>query len=246
MKREPSATTCVYCLKAVSFDQITVDHVIAKSWYPSTALRYPPWKVPACSECNNRFSRIEESVLRTLALCLDPSDPTVAKIVKTVKRSIDPRFGRSHSDSLRRQRAREDVIRRLKPLSTLPKESMLPSLLRNAVGKNPTGVLVDGNDLEAVGKKWIRGVHYAHFGDLVPSVATIDVHFVSVDVAREAFGELLEHATVLNKGVGVQVLIFDAVEGPERITQYAFKIWREFTLYGTLEIDLRKINTPTV
>jgi hypothetical protein len=123
---------------------------------------------------------------------------------------------------------------------------MLPSLLRNAVGKNPTGVLVDGNDLEAVGKKWIRGVHYAHFGDLVPSVATIDVHFVSVDVAREAFGELLEHATVLNKGVGVQVLIFDAVEGPERITQYAFKIWREFTLYGTLEIDLRKINTPTV
>lgn len=240
MKRETLGNICVYCLKSVPSDQVTVDHVIAKSWYPSTALRFRPWMVPACRECNNRFSRIEESVLRTLALCLDPSDTTVAKIVKAVKRSIDPRYGKSHADKLRRQRARENVIRRLRPLSTLPKSSRLPSFQRNADSENPTGILVDGHDLEEVGKKWIRGIHFAHFGDLVPSTATIDIHFVTDEVAREAFGELLEHATALNKGSGVQVLIFDAVEGPERITQYAFKIWREFSLYGTLEIDLRE------
>ena len=231
---------CIYCLCAVTGGDLTVDHVIARSWYPTTALRFRPWKVPACIRCNNRFSRIEEHVLRCLALGLSPADATVAKIVAKVKRSIDPRFGRSVPDRQRRQRAREEMISRLRPVSSMSEPGMLPFFKGNLAAGSRTGVIVPSDEIEEIGTKWIRGVHYAHFGDLIPKSASIDIHFVTDEVAREAFGDMIEHAIALNKGPGVQVLIFDAVEGPERITQYAFKIWREMTLYGTLEIDLRK------
>lgn len=48
-------SVCVYCLKDDG-ENITVDHVIARSWYPTTSGCLPKWKAPACRTCNNRFS----------------------------------------------------------------------------------------------------------------------------------------------------------------------------------------------
>ena len=47
---------CAYCLKLIPSTKMTADHVIAKSWYPVDTPPVAKWKVPACGECNNRYS----------------------------------------------------------------------------------------------------------------------------------------------------------------------------------------------
>ena len=98
-----------------------------------------------------------------------------------------------------------------------------------------TGILVSGQELEALVAKWIRGVHYCELGWPVPENCIISVQFVEDDVAARAFGEILQYAQRVEKGPGVQVLIWHVKEGEEFMTQFAFQIWQKFRVYGAVE-----------
>ncbi|MEZ5829812.1 MAG: hypothetical protein R3D05_01370 [Dongiaceae bacterium] len=227
---------CVYCGEDVEEHLATEDHVIARSWYPSSALSQPKWKAPSCFTCNNRFSLIEDEVLRRLALCINPRDPALRKIVDNVKRSMDPRFGRTPADQARRLSRRRAILADLKDGISPSDRGVLPFFHRNFREGSRTGILIKGADLEAIGAKWMRGIHFCQFGETVPAGAALGVHFVADDVARQAFSEIWGHGIRLHRGPGVQVAIFDAAEGEERSTLYAFQLWHEFKLYGSIEI----------
>lgn len=55
-------------------------------------------------------------------------------------------------------------------------------------------------------------------------------------MATSQTSELLRRSSC-TKGPGVQVAIFDAADELTRMTQYAFNIWREFRIYGTVEVE---------
>jgi hypothetical protein len=228
---------CVYCLSAIPDELFTEDHVIARSWYPSNTPSLPKWKVPACFPCNKSLSRIEEETLRRLAMCANVRDKTLTKIIATAKRSVNPAYGKNPKDKAMREKRRQALIRDLMHDVSPQMPGMLPAFQRNFDEGSNTGIKLDANELEAIGTKWIRGLHYWRLGDLIPPTAAIDIHFVTDEVAQMAFAEILKFATAVHNGPGVQALIFDAVEGNRRITQYAFKIWSEFKLYGTVEIE---------
>lgn len=228
--------TCVYCLSTVPVDLITVDHVIARSWYPSDSLHLLKWKAPACIACNNTLGRIENDVLCRLAMCANPRDRTLEKIITSAKRSLNPAFGKSQKDKAKRESRRQEILSDLREEIRPDTNGVLPAFHRNFFEGSQSGIQISAQSLKTVGKKWMRGLHYWKFGDLIPIKAKLDVFFVTDEIAKEAFGEILQFATALNSGPGIQVLIFDVVEGNERITQYAFKIWREFTLYGSVNV----------
>ena len=89
--------------------------------------------------------------------------------------------------------------------------------------------------LKKVVGKWVRGVHFIEFGQPVPADHVVSVSFVDDDVAAKAYSEIMRFAKQIQKGPGVEVLIWHVTEGDESITHYAFTIWRQFKAYGSVE-----------
>jgi hypothetical protein len=226
---------CAYCLGIIAASEVTVDHVIARSWYPADTPPVAKWKVPSCEKCNNRYSAVEQSTLTRLAFCLDPKDPSVGEIAQRALRSIRPREGKSHRDIKHRFNARQALLRDVMPITDTRARGILPSFVENFSKGSRTGIMIPSRALEGVVIKWIRGVHFCEFGHPVPADHEVSAYFVDDEVAATAFGEILQHANRIQKGPGIEVLIWQVTEGDLSITQYAFNIWQQFRAYGSVE-----------
>ena len=226
---------CTYCLKDVPASKATEDHVIARSWYPANTPPVAKWKVPAFDECNNRYSAAEGSTLSRIALCMDPKDRSVGHIVRRALRSFDPKQAKSARDAMhrfnKREALRQDVVQILDPKA----QGVLPSFRENFGKGSRTGILIPGEALHKVVEKWIRGIHFCEFGDPVPADHVVSVQFVEDEAAASAFAEVMRFAKRIEKGPGVEVLIWHAAEGNESVTQYAFNIWGQFRVYASVE-----------
>jgi hypothetical protein len=227
--------SCVYCLSEVPLAELTEDHVIARSWFPANTPPVAKWKVPACSGCNNRFSAIEQDVLLRLALCLDPEDPAVSGIVEKARRARDPKQFKSSRDWAHRFNRREALRRDIINIRNPQALGVLPFFRDNFAKGSTTGIRIPAKSLLEIVEKWIRGVHFCEFGKLVSSGCEISVQFVEDEVAESAFAEIMQYAIRVNKGQGVEVLIWKVEENDELIAQYAFNIWNQFRAYGAIE-----------
>lgn len=228
------SSICVYCLKEIAASDITEDHVIARSWYPANTPAVSKWKVPSCRDCNNRFSKIEDEVLNRLAWCMNPADDAVRHIIDKARRSIDPRRAKSSHDLVHRLNRRFALQRNVVDIADPTVAGVLPSFRRNFDEGSRWGVLVPAGPLEELVTKWIRGVHYCEFGQLVPHGYEVSGYILEDDVAAEALTPILSHASRFRKGPGVEVLAWNVEEEGEFIAQYAFRIWNELTTYGSI------------
>ncbi len=236
MQKENSEhVQCTYCLKAMSAIETTVDHVIARSWYPADTPPIAKWKVPACNECNRRYSAAEQNILNRLALCIDTGDKSVEPIVRRARRSFDPKHAKSARDAMHRFNKRQSLIHGIKQISNPKAPGVLPSFRENFGKGSSTGISIPAGALHDVIEKWVRGVHFCEFGHPVPADFEVSVQFVDDEVAARAFTEIMQFAKRIQKGPGIEVLIWHATETDESITQYAFNIWRQFRAYGTVE-----------
>ncbi len=226
---------CTYCLKDVPATEATEDHVIARSWYPANTRLVAKWKVPACNECNNLYSAAEGSTLSRIALCMDPKDRSVGHIVRRALRSFDPKQANSARDAMHRFNKREALRQDLQQISDPMARGVLPSFRENFGKGSRTGILIPAAGLDEVVEKWVRGIHFCEFGDPVPDDHVVSVQFVEDEAAATAFAEIMQFAKRIEKGPGVEVLIWHAAEGNESVTQYAFNIWGQFRAYGSVE-----------
>ena len=215
--------------------EATEDHVIARSWYPANTPPIAKWKVPACNECNNRYSAAEQNTLCRLAFCVDPKDQTVRRILERARRSIEPKHAKSPRDIQHRFNKRAAIIRGVKQITDPRGPGVLPSFRRNFWEGSRTGIAIPAGDLKAIVAKWVRGIHFCEIGQLIPAECEVAVQFVEDSVAAVAFAEISQFARRVRKGPGVEVLIWHAEEGNRSITQYAFFIWRQFRAYGSVE-----------
>ena len=226
---------CTYCLKDVPATEATEDHVIARSWYPANTPPVTKWKVPACNECNNRYSAAEGSTLSRIALCMDPKDRSVGHIVQRALRSFDPKQANSARDAMHRFNKREALRQDLHQISDPKARGVLPSFRENFEKGSRTGIFIPADALHEVVKKWVRGIHFCEFGHPVPVDHVVSVQFVEDAAAASAFAEIMQFAKRIEKGPGVEVLIWQATEGNESVTQDAVNIWGQFRVYASVE-----------
>jgi hypothetical protein len=106
--------------------------------------------------------------------------------------------------------------------------SILPKQLRQRI-KN--WHFDTGEALETVVDKWIRGLQFCEQGRPLQADETVSVFFVDDATAHEAFNKILHGAKRVQKGPGVEVLIWDVAEGNDFQTLYAFNIWNHFRAY---------------
>lgn len=227
---------CVYCLHALKSADMTVDHVIARSWYPgSTPDNVEKWKAPACRACNNRFSRDEQDLFIRLAHCVNPHDPAAQEVLDRAKRALDPSKAKNSRDRLRRQSARNRFIREMREVDALPSEGVLPSFRPNYDLGSRMALLVRAKLVSGVIEKWTRGLHYVLLGYPIPESALLTpIHMEDHhgDAALARFGM---QATVLQAGPGIEVKHLTAAEGSARESVYAYRIWGQFRAYATVE-----------
>ena len=223
---------CIYCLEEVK--RPTKDHVFGRSYYPETTPEdVQRWTVPACRKCNNDLGQIEDEVLVRLALCLDRRKPAAKGIVEKALRSLDPRNAKSSREKKARARRQQRVLGEIKEWDSKP-PGLLPFTDINWWMGSRQAVLVPKADLDAVVVKWMKGVHYKTEGRLVPLGADVDVFFVTDEVAAEAFGEIIAHATTHHKGPGIGIAQWIVREKSRSMAMYGFEVWGQFKAYGSI------------
>lgn len=216
--------------------EVTVDHVIARSWYPVGTPAIAKWKVPACNVCNNRYSAIEQDILCRLAFCINPADRSVEPIVQRALRSIDPKEGKSARDIKYRFNKRQAILEDLKNIPNPRGTGVLPSFRDNFFEGSRTGIRVPAGLLKVVVEKWIRGIHFSEFKQPVGVEHEVTVYFVEDEVAETALTEIMRYAIRIQKGPGVEVLIWHVTESDGSASLYAFNIWQRFRAYGSVTV----------
>lgn len=229
-------TICIYCLEEFPKEKLTVDHVIARSWFPNDTSPVEKWKVPSCQQCNNVKSFHEGEILFKAAWCMDPSDKTVAHIIDKAKRAIDPKCSTSAKDAMHRLNRKYALGRDVRDINRIRSASILPAFFGNAAKGSKTGIMIPADSLNNVVIMWMRGIYFCHFEQNIPEAAELNSYFVSDKVADEAFSDILKHATHLQKGPGVEVFIWHVEENGQAMTNFAFNIWNNFRAYGTVEL----------
>ncbi len=154
-------TECVYCLRY--FEELTSDHIFPQAWYldaPQKGLS--KLQVPACYDCNQKWSKTEDKLFAYLGLCVDPTDPiysdVAGKAVRSAKRSCAKNKRNGTIRKKRLQKIMGDVI----PSENIPKQSIVPGFgFQTSFEPNEQmGVKVPSEQFNAFGEKLIRGISY--------------------------------------------------------------------------------------
>lgn len=215
--------------------KLTRDHVIAKSWYPtSTPPNTEKWKVNSCIRCNHTFGKIEQEMLIRFGLCLDPDDPASASIVQNAMASINPDLGTSKRDKRARQALKEKILRDVQRVDTLPTKGLLPDFRRNWDRGSRHMVLLPGRELHRIIRKWVRGLHYLTLGRLLPLSIKIDVFHVTDEVASLAFHDIEPYAPTHIKPPGIFVMQASVTEGNVAETIYRFVLWNQYKVCASV------------
>src|SRR5262245_48232604 len=104
--------TCVFCLERPATE---VEHVLPKSWYPSTTPgTVQRLTVPVCRPCNVDFARAEHAFKIPVLMGLDPGHPEVAGVAEAFSRSWQPKKATTAKEARYRERQLQSISRKIK------------------------------------------------------------------------------------------------------------------------------------
>lgn len=223
--------TCTYCLARVLAADCTRDHVVAESWYAGSADGIEKWQVPACRTCNHELGKIERDVLVRFGMCLDGEDPAYQDIVARAKRAMDPGQAKNAKDKRSRQALLDKIKSAVIEIADFKAAGTLPFFKDNYDAGVRHTVPIPADSLHAIARKWARGLYRLRFNELLPVAAQIDVNYLTQEAEVDVFGELLPHASVLDRGPDIQVLFWRFKEEPREAFMASFRIWREYRVH---------------
>ncbi len=226
MAKKFGSGRCAHCLWY--FDVLTSDHVFPLSWYPETTPSdLEKWQMPSCDECNKKYGKIENDLLRHFGLCLDGTQEAAKGIPQKAVRAISPKAGRDPKDSCCRQQLLQKTLREALKGSDVPTSAVLAGF-----GRSPSqdtsdaiGILVGVTELKSLAEKLVRGVTYISTERYIENDHEIETYF---DVNQGAvFAEATDKiGTRRHCGPGIVVLHAVAPDDP---VSGIF----DFTLWGT-------------
>lgn len=161
MSKKSRNGRCVYCLKF--FDDLTLDHVIPRSWYPeNTETDLCKWTVPSCVECNSSYGEVEKELLIRFGVCLDPNDSSSKGISEKAIRSIDPNVGKSEKDSKARSLKKEQIKKQIITFNQVSDKGFYPNFgytYEKKFSKMPA-ILISKESIELFCEKIVKGITY--------------------------------------------------------------------------------------
>jgi hypothetical protein len=165
-------------------------------------------------------------------MCANSLDPSLRQIIDSARRSIDPSSGKNPRDTKSRFRTRQILKDRIAPISSLEVPGLLPSFRDNFEKGSRHIIALPAEDLEMIGEKWVKGIHRAETGEVLPKDAEVSVMFLKDRDATEALSTIMRFAKPLYRGPGLNVRFCAVNEDSKHGSAYAFRLWQEFTLYG--------------
>lgn len=225
---------CVYCLATLTPVTRTIDHVIARSWFPSSSTPIRKWKVPACRTCNFRFSQIEGRVLQRLTLTINVRDPALKHLYEKTRRAWKTDAFASVTDTFFRRQNWHALLRSTRTVNALSASKALPYSRRNYWLGSRTEIQLPKEDIEALVGKWVRGIHYCEFKCLIPGDHRITPHFIT-DEGVQAMKEAAKDAPVIRRGPYVEVQILTNNQENPLAAIYRIKLWRAFEVFADID-----------
>jgi hypothetical protein len=138
---------------------------------------------------------------------------------------MDPRAAKSPREFVHRFNRREAIWSSLVDVQSKSDPGVLPYFIDNFESGSRTGIRVPAQSLDELIQAWVRGIHLAEVGQLIPRGYEILVIHVGEERRAQALSGFIEHAKIIQKGPGVEVKILHAEEPEQFGTLYAFDIW---------------------
>ena len=234
MAKKFKNTRCTYCLK--HFEKLTSDHVFPRGWYPDTTPQnLEKWQVPACEECNTKYSKIEGELLQKIGLCIAPEKLASLGIADKVLRSLNPKYARNAIDSQHREKNREKLLKNLIPATPSTADSIVPGFgpWPGVELSEQHGILVPKKSLDLFGEKLIRGFTYEMHTRYIEADHEVSVWIAHEEHAKPLIESIRQHGAEYHRGPGI---IIGAAYIPEDPLSGVFKItiWGTLNLYGAI------------
>ena len=225
--------TCIYCLE--HSDNITVDHVIPRSWYPDTTpMNQEKWKAPCCEGCNNRYSKIEKNLLERIGLCLDPKDVVTMGIPQKALRALKPSFGKDKKDSVSRAKKGDSIKSKLYQIRGDSLKGVLPHFgpKQGVINESPATVDISELDLLKIGEKLIRGMLYVT-GEYYIGPEYEVKSYINTEEANRMFEEwYAKHGITYKLAPGIEAVMIQR-DNPW-VSLFRFMIWNRLIIHGSV------------
>jgi len=229
--RPPKEKICTYCLK--TFEKLTWDHIPPKSWYPqSTPSTVEKWKVPCCNVCNNEYSKLDDKLLRLLAICLNPNDLSSSGIPEKVIASIDPNKSKNERDRRIREKNRNKLIESLIISENIPEEGLLPNfgsqIMHNGKYKL---VKIPDDHLFTFSKRLVRGVTFTINNNLIYDNYLIEISYKELLNAIDFIYLVTKHGKQYSLGTGINITYANFSDDPLS-SLIRIRIWNKWDIYS--------------
>ena len=232
---------CVYCLRFRN--GITDDHVIPKSWYPDTTPNnMEKWQVPACPECNSKYSKVEGELLQLMGLCLEPGDYASLGIAEKAVRAFMPSVARDDKDKQVRAKQLHFLMKSIIPYEQIPSESVFPGFGPHPHGTpdEQVGIPVPERSLKVLGEKLVRGIMYKQFNTYIDDAYEIGIWFAHEKEAQLLIQGIKLHGKEYIRGPGIRVALASTIDDPKS-GAFDIEIWRKFRMYATV-LPVQRVN----
>jgi hypothetical protein len=224
---------CPYCCKFYSKTEMTVDHVIAATWYPANVpTTFQHYTVRACRGCNGRLGKIEEDILHHLGACLDPQNRAVRPIVDNVRRALDPSAARDPADREKREARQRSIQNDIVDASDVPLHKIAAWTLPNLINGQPSRAIRVPTTFAQVVEKWVRGIHCRTTSSFLPEGYAVHSVPVTDEAEAEDFEFIRRRGKVLAQGPGIAVTQWIERQNEVLYAIYSFTIWDVFSVYA--------------
>jgi hypothetical protein len=190
------------------------------------------WQAPSCRDCNEANGRNEDNLRLRLGLCVDRDVAASSGIPQKVIRALNPSLGKNSKDAALRKLRRDKILRELKPVSKVRRETFMPNSGPAAVGS--LAIPIPFKNLHILGRKLVRGATYVLNDRLfIESDYTIDIHVVNEVGAAAAMKLIVAYGGTHHRGPGIQIGHARVPADPQAAI-FAIEIWGKFQLHATV------------
>lgn len=226
---------CPFCLK--EYQNLTDEHIFPESWYPDDIpSNIEKWKVPSCELCNQKFGKIEQEVLLTAGLCLDPGSKETNTISQRVLRSFNPKVGRNERDKNARFKKAKDFFEKSFLVHGSNKKPFPGFGYHVGFPENEQIGVEIPSELPKIGEKFIKGVEYKLYNRIIDNDWLVKAYFCH----EENIEQVISVIRMGRKYVVAPTIEFYRIAGLRGDALFEFDIWNKLKIYGSITSNFKK------
>lgn len=222
---------CVHCLNELTKRTKEKDHLFPSAWYPDTTdTKVQRWTFPSCSTCNRAYGAIEEELLVSFGLAIEPSHPASKGICQKALNALDARRSQNEKKRLARITMLKKITGRIIDNASTDSTGLIPNMARGEESKRHcTHSLFIPDHFTMLCRKFVKGVTWIADRLLIDDkVYVINSSPILPDVKIDVGPFWVEYS--LPPGLTIKRIA--AKEDPVCAIYYII-IWQQYRFYAT-------------